>query len=227
MTSRFGGFAEYLVRPPVLYQGVPDGVSDEEAALCEPVSVGLRAVEVAELKPGDAAVVFGAGKIGLGAMLCAKAAGASPVIVVTRRTQSRLDKALEMGADAVLNASEVDVMSEVAKLTGTGVGPDAVLICACQGKVLNEALAMVRRGGIVVLAGGVPATEIQPGILLGKNLKLTGFVGATPTAAVMRLMESKQVNVRPLISDIVPLEEAQRALDPMSSGESIAPLIKP
>lgn len=79
----------------------------------------------------------------------------------------------------------------------------------------------------MVLAGGVPATEIQPGILLGKNLKLTGFVGATPTAAVMRLMESKQVNVRPLISDIVPLEEAQRALDPMSSGESIAPLIKP
>ena len=86
---------------------------------------------------------------------------------------------------------------------------------------------MVRRGGIVVLAGGVPATETQPGILLGKNLRLAGFVGATPTAAVMRLMESKQVDVRPPISEIVPMAEAQRAFDAMYTGESIAPLLKP
>ena len=223
---QFGGFAEYLLRPPAFFQEVADGVSHEEAALCEPISVGLDAVNIAELKPGDTAVIIGAGKIGLGAMLGAKVAGAS-AIVVTRKTQSRLDKAKEMGADAVINASEADVMAEVKRLAGTGVGPDAVLICARQGKVLNESLMMVRNGGIIVLAGSVPPTEINPGIILGKNLRLVGMVGNTPTAAVMQLMARKQLNVKRLISEIVPFEEAQRAIDGVYSGDNIVPLLKP
>ncbi len=228
--SRYGAFAEYLVRPPIFYQEVPDSVSDEEAALCEPLSVGLRAVQIAEIKPGDTAVVIGAGRIGLGAMLFAKVAGASPVIVVTSRTQSRLDKAVEMGADAVLNDSEVDVVSEVGKLTG-GIGPDAILNCtrrgALQGKLLNQIVDMVRRGGIIVLAAGAPTTEISSGIWLGKNLTMVGFVGSTPTATVMHLIEHKQVNVKPIISEIIPFEEAQRAFDSQYSGENIAALLKP
>ena len=224
--SAFGGFAEYLVRPPTFFQEVPEGVSHDEAALCEPISVGLDAVNIAGLEPGDTSVIIGAGKIGLGALLCAKAAGAS-AIVVTRKTQSRLDKAMELGADAVINASQSDMIEEVARLCETGVGPDAVLICARQGKVLNESLRMVRRGGIVVLAGGVPPTEINPGVILGKNLRLVGMVGNTPTAAVMQLMARKQIDAKGMITEVAPLEEAQRALDGVNSGENLVPLLEP
>jgi len=225
-TSAFGAFAEYLVRPPTFFQEVPDNLSHEEAALCEPVSVGLDAVNHAEVNPGDTVVVIGAGKIGLGAMLCAKAAGAF-TIVITRQTQLRLDKAMELGADAVINASRSDMMEDVKRLSGTGAGPDSVLICSRQGKVLNEALTMVRKGGTVVLAGGVPPTEINPGLILGKNLKLIGVVGNTPTAAVMQLMSRRQIDVKPMITEIAPFEDAQRALDGVNSGENIVPLLEP
>ena len=222
--NRFGAMAEYFVRPPTHFQKVPDSITDEEAALAEPLSAGVGSVEAAGLKPGDTAVVIGAGKIGLGAMLCAKAAGAAPVIVIDV-VKSRLDKALEMGADAVINAKEADVISDVVKLTEAG--PDAVLICVREGKVLNQAVDMVRRGGIIVLVGFVPSTEVNPGMWVWKNLRFIGVYKFSPLSIPMNLIAHKQVNVKPLISEIIPLEEAQRAFDSMYSGENIVVLLKP
>jgi len=219
-----GAMSEYFVRTPTSLQKVPNNVSDEEAALVEPLANGVSAAKAAELGPGDSAVVIGAGKIGLGAMLCAKVAGAAPVIVIDV-VKSRLDKALEMGADATLNANEVDVISEVVKLTEAG--PDAVLICARAGRVLNQAVDMVRRGGIIVLVGFVPPTEVNPGIWVWKNLRFIGVEGFSPLIIPMNLIAHKQVNVKPLISEIIPLVEAQRAFDSMYSGENITVLLKP
>ena len=161
-------------------------------------------------------------------MLCAKATGVSPVIVVDP-IQSRLDKALEMGADAALNPGKVDVISEVVKLTEAG--PDKVIICVRSGDVLNQAVDMVRRGGIVGLAGyGLPV-EIDPMVWWKKQIRfitITGGFGG-PSGLIytaMRLIANKQVNVKPLISEIIPLEDVQRAFDFMYSGENLAPLLK-
>ena len=222
--GKHGAMAEYFIWPAKSAQKVPDSVSDEEAALVEPLRTSLGITNVAELKPGDSVVVIGAGKIGLGAMLCAKVAGAAPVIVIDV-VKSRLDKALEMGADAVINANEVAVISEVVKLTEAG--PDAVLICSRAGRVLNQATDMARRGGTIVLAGFVPPTEINPVIWILKNLRLIGELGSSPLSLSMRLIVNKQVNVKPLISAIMPLEDAQRAFDSMYSGENIVVLLKP
>ena len=215
--------AEYFVRPPNRFYKVPDSITDEEAALAEPLSAGVGSVEAAGLKPGDTAVVIGAGKIGLGAMLCAKAAGAAPVIVIDV-VKSRLDKALEMGADAVINAKEADVISEVVKLTEAG--PDAVLICVREGKVLNQAVDMVRRGGIIVLVGFVEPMEVNPSFWVWKRLRFMANWGGSINTA-MSLIAHRQVNVKPLISAIIPLEEAQRAFDSMYSGKNIVVLLKP
>jgi threonine dehydrogenase-like Zn-dependent dehydrogenase len=113
--GRIGALTEYIVRPPSALLKIPEGVSDGEAALVEPLNVGVGSVNLAEIEPGDSAVIVGAGKIGLGTMLVAKAAGAFPVIV-TDVHKNRLDKALEMGADVTLNAAEDDVISEVVKI---------------------------------------------------------------------------------------------------------------
>ncbi len=227
--NRSGSMAEYFIRPPHAVQRIPDSVSDEEAALVEPLRTGVSAIKTTELKPGESAVVIGAGKIGLGTMLCAKAAGAGPVIVIDP-IKSRLDKALEVGADAVFNPGEGDVISEVVKLTE--VGPDKVIICVRSGDVLNQAADMVRRGGTIGLAGyGLPA-EIDPMVWWKKQVRFITIAGGFggPSGLVytsMRLVASKQVNVKPLVSEIIPLKDVQRAFDSMYSGENIAPLLKP
>lgn len=222
--NRYGAMTEYFLRAPAGVLKLPDTVSDEEGALFEPFNVGVGAVQAAEIQPGDSAVIIGAGKIGLGAMLCARAAGASPVIMVDVYPH-RLDKAKEMGADIALNAKDVNAVSEVVKLTEAG--PDAVLVCVRDGEVLNEAIDMVRRGGKVVIVGQVPPVKVNPGYWIVKQLRIEAVLGKSPMITALNLIAHKQVDVRPLISEIVPLTEAQRGFDSIWSGKNLAVLLKP
>ena len=107
--KRGGAMAEYFVRPQHSLQLVPENISSEEACLTEPLATGIGSVNAADLKLGQSAVVIGAGRIGLCAMLCAKAVGTAPTIAIDI-VKSRLKKAAEMGADVVLNAGEVDIV---------------------------------------------------------------------------------------------------------------------
>ena len=221
--KRLGAMAEYFLKAPNFAQLVPDRLSSEEACLAEPLATSVGSVKAAGLGIGDSAVIIGAGKIGLGAMLCARAAGVAPIIVIDV-VKERLDKALEMGADAVLNAKEVDVVSEVVKFTDAG--PDAVLICVRKGKVLNQAADMVRNGGTIALTGFVAPMEVDPALWIGKALTIKTHFGG-PLMASLNLMAHKLVDVRPLISEIMPLEDAQRGFDSIRSGKNLAVLLKP
>jgi len=220
-----GALAEYFLIPVgfVSLQKVPDHVTDEEAALAEPFSTGIGGVEAAGVRPGDSVVVIGAGKIGLSSMLAAKAAGASTVIVIDV-VPSRLKKAEELGATAVINSKETDMVSEVVRLTEAG--PDAVIVCVRDGKVLNESIEMVRRGGIIVLVGFVPPTELNPGVWVVKELRFVGTQGGSITTS-MNLIKNKVVDLKPLITEVFPLSDIQQALDSMYSGRNITALIKP
>jgi L-iditol 2-dehydrogenase len=220
--GRNGAMAEYFRRPANSLLKLPDHVSNEEATLVEPINVG--AVEASGIKAGETAVVIGAGKIGLGAMMCLKAAGASPVIMIDIH-QKRLDKALQMGADAVLNAKEVDVIDEVVKRTEAG--PDTVLVCVRDGKVLNQSIDMVRRGGKIVLVGQVPPTEVNPGYWLVKQLQIEAVLSKAPMITALNLIAHGQVDVKPMISEIIPLDEVQRGFDAIWSGENIVVLLQP
>jgi len=220
---RGGAMAEYFIKTPNLVQSVPENVPSEEACLAEPLATGIGSVTAADLGPGKSAVIIGAGKIGLGAMLCARASGAAPIILVDL-VKSRLDKALEMGADVVLNAAEVDVTAEVIKLTDAG--PDAVLICVREGAVLNQAAQMVRLGGTIALTGFVNPMPVDPRIWTEKQLTIKGHISG-PVQTALNLMANRLVDVRPLISEIMPLEDAQRGFDSIRSGRNIAVLLKP
>ena len=222
--GRNGAMAEYFVRAPGDLQKVPDHVSDAEAALVEPLASGVSAITASGLKSGESVVIIGAGKIGLGTLLCAKAAGMDPIIVIDRIPE-RLDKAREIGATFTLNANECDIVAETTRLTEAG--PDAVLICVRAGRVFNQSVDMVRRGGTIMLIGFIPQIEVNPGIWVWKNLRIIGVEGYTPLVYPMRLIARKQVDVKPLVSEIIPFAEAQRAFDSMYSGENIVVLLKP
>jgi len=221
--ARGGAMAEYFIKPPPMVTLVPENVSSEEACLAEPLATSIGSVNAAGLVPGNSAVIIGAGKIGLGTMLCARTSGAAPIIMVDM-VKSRLDKAREMGADVVLNAGEVNVISEVIKLTDAG--PDAVLICVREGAVLNQAAEMVRLGGTIALTGFINPMTVDPRVWVEKQLTLKGHISG-PVKTALNLMAHKQVDVRPLISEIMPLEDAQRGFDSIRSGKNIAVLLKP
>ena len=220
---RGGAMAEYFVKNASMAEPVPESVSSEEACLAELLATGVGSVMAADLGLGKSAVIIGAGKIGLGAMMCARANGVAPIIVVDV-VKSRLDKALELGADVVLNAAEVDVVAEAIRLTDAG--PDAVLICVREGKVLNQAAQMVRLGGTIALTGFINPMQADPRLWTEKQLTLKGHISG-PVKTALNLMENKSVDVRPLISEIIPLEDAQRGFDSIRSGQNIAVLLKP
>jgi threonine dehydrogenase-like Zn-dependent dehydrogenase len=224
----YKAWAEYMIIPPQSLQKVPQHVSDEEAVFVEPLGTGVGSVMGSELRPGLSGVIIGAGKIGLLAMMSAKVHGAAPIIVVDL-VQSRLEKALELGADAVVNAGEADVVSEVARVTGNGA--NAVIICVRDGLVLNQAVEMGARGATIVLAGFVPPMEVNPMVWTVKQLKIVGVLGGPAgqnvSALSMYLISHKQIDPRPLISEVVPFEDVQRAVDSVYNGKNIAVLLEP
>jgi threonine dehydrogenase-like Zn-dependent dehydrogenase len=215
--------AEYFLSTPAGLLKVPDDVSDEEAVFVEPLSTGNGAVAVAEVRPGKSAVVIGAGKIGLLAAMAAKAAGASPVII-TDLVKSRLDKALELGVDVALNAGEVDTVAEVHRLTRGGA--NAILICVRDGTVLNQAAVMAAAGASIVLAGIVLPMEVNPMLWTVRRLKIIGILGGS-MADSRYMIAQKQIDPKPLISEIIPFDDCQRAFDSVYSGENITVLLSP
>jgi threonine dehydrogenase-like Zn-dependent dehydrogenase len=214
--------AEYFVSTPLGVQKVPPDVADEEAVFVEPLCTGNGAVAAAGVRPGHSVVVIGAGKIGLLASMAARVAGASPVICIDL-IQSRLEKATEIGVDAALNADQCDVISEVARLTGEG--PNAVLVCVRDGRVLNQAAEMAGRGASIILAGFVTPMEVNPMLWTVKQLKIIGILGGSMTDS-MQLIARRQIDPKPLISEVVPFAECQRAFDSVYSGEKIAVLLR-
>lgn len=215
--------AEYFRSTPYGLMKVADHVRNEAAVLVEPLMTANGAVTRAGVRPGHSVVVIGAGKIGLLAVMAAKAAGASPVISMDV-VPSRLEKALEIGADAVINASEVDSVHEAQKLTDGG--PDAILICVRDGKVLNQATDMAKPGGIIVLAGFVAPMEVNPMIWTYKRLTIAGIMGGSIEDA-MHMIRQGQIDPEPLITETVPFDDCQRAIDSVYSGENIAVLFSP
>lgn len=224
-----GCMAEYFLRPPEYVTKVPDNVPDEQAALVEPLAVSINAVNWADLKPCDSLVIIGTGKIGLGVLLCAKASGIKPIIAIDI-IESRLEKALEMGADIAINSRKVNAVNEVFKHLLEGA--DAVIPCVREGKVLNQAVEMVKMYGIIPIAGFISPTEVDPGAWLVKEIRLVSFRSGPPGKknsinTAIRLLANRQVDVSPLITEILPLDDVQKAFDSAYSGRNIAVLLKP
>jgi len=216
--------AEYFLSTPFGVIKVPDHVPNEEAIFIEPLTTGNGAAAKADVQKGQSTVVIGSGKIGILAALSAKAKGSSPVIIIDL-VQSRLDKALSMGVDVALNSGEVDVIPEVIERTGMGV--DNVLICVRDGQVLNQAVEMVKRGGAqIVLAGFVTPMEVNPMLWSVKQLSVHGILGGSMLEA-FKMITERQIDPKPLISEVIPFDDCQRAIDSVYSGENIACLLSP
>jgi 2-desacetyl-2-hydroxyethyl bacteriochlorophyllide A dehydrogenase len=163
-----GALSEYLlienaVRGTSL-QVVPDHIPFEVAALNEPMAVARHGVNRCQPKPSDKVVVFGAGPIGLGATIAFKSLGVSHVVVADL-IPARLEKALVVGADAVINSAEEDVAKRLLELHGAGesmfpgkAGTDIYFDAAGAPAVITTALKAAKPGSRL----GVVAVHKQP-----------------------------------------------------------------
>jgi L-iditol 2-dehydrogenase len=156
-----GGFAEYVNLPERNVFILPNDLLFEHAALIEPSTVARHMLALGDFKPGQTAVVLGAGSIGLMIVQWLRILGAKQIIV-TDILEENLQIAQKVGAHVTLNPSKVDVVKEVQRLLGDGA--DLTLEATGVPQVLEQTLPITRPRGHVVLAGNQP---------LDKNLPLT------------------------------------------------------
>jgi len=150
---------EYIAFPENMCFKLPDNVSTKEGALIEPLSVGFYAAEQGAVNTGDTVIILGAGCIGLVTLLACKAHGAGQIIVADL-VDARLDKAMELGATAVINSGKEDIFKKADELTG-GRGFDVVFETAGSSVTIAQTPHFVRRGGTITLVGISPQREIS------------------------------------------------------------------
>lgn len=209
-----GVFQEYVAHEADLCFKLPDDVSTLEGALIEPLAVGFHAAMQGNAHAGQTAVVMGAGCIGLVSMMALKAMGVSKVYVVDIM-QKRLDKALELGADGVINGAEKDAVQEVMRLT-ENKGCDLAIETAGTQITTVQTIHMTKKGSTIVLVGYSKSGEMTLPMSLALDKELTfktvfRYRHIYPMA--IEAVASGKVNLKGIVTDIFSLEEAQKAMD--------------
>jgi L-iditol 2-dehydrogenase len=203
-----GANAEYCVMPETNVYKIPDSVSFEEAAFCEPLACAVHGVDLAGIRQGDVVLVLGAGGMGNLITQLAVQAGASQVIV-SEPIAFRRQRAMDNGAIHVIDPLNQDVGAELKKIRR--IGADVVFEVAGNLKLQPAAVGYARRGGHVVWFGCSPSdgrVEVNPYYINDAELKISGsFNNQFATARAVSLLASRKVRVDNLISHCFALKD--------------------
>lgn len=209
-----GAFAEYVAIPEDKVYLLPDGVSYEEGALAEPLTVGIHAVQMARISMGDSVLIMGSGTIGLATLVALKQAGATRIIA-TDVVDFNLAKATEFGAWATVNVKRESLKEKVNQLTG-GEGVDAAVIAVHVPSLIDESLDLVRKGGRAVLVAIFDEkATIDPFKMVFNEVELVGswtYDGREFQAAI-DLMGQKRIEMDSFVTHRWPIERVRDALD--------------
>lgn len=209
-----GVFQEYVAHEAALCFPLPDNVSTLEGALIEPLAVGFHAAMQGNAKVGKTVVVLGAGCIGLVSMMACKAMGVSKIYVADL-VDSRLEKALALGADGVINASRKDTVERVMELTG-GRGVDLVIEVAATQQTTTQSVSLCCKGATIVFVGYSKTGELTLPLSLAIDKELTfksvfRYRNIYPLA--IDAVSAGRVNVKDLVTDIFELDDIKNAMD--------------
>jgi L-iditol 2-dehydrogenase len=204
---------------------IPDGVSDPEAALLEPLGVALHALDLGKVGPGTTAGVFGCGPIGLLVVQALRAAGARTV-VATDPLAHRTDAAVACGADRAVDPRE---LADV-PLPG-GLGVDVAFETAGTDGAVADAIASVRPGGRVVLVG-IPdgdrtSFEASAARRKGLTLLLCRRMEPADLPRAIRLAESGDVDLASLVGERYPLDAWEEAFAALVDRRSLKIVVEP
>ena len=219
-----GGFAEYVAAPSSHVFGLPDSIDSRTAPLIQVLTTCLHAQQQINIRPGEAVVVFGLGVTGQLHVQLAKARGASPVIGVTRSADKRA-LAQALGADLTIPGGE-GAIERVREAT-QGRGADVVIETT---GVLDHGVSFTGNIGyaqvglldvITAKEGALPFYD-----LYFKELALISarVAKSEDYPAAIALVESGQVRLEPLVSNVMPLADLKAAIDML--GKDSGPRMK-
>jgi L-iditol 2-dehydrogenase len=212
-----GAVAEYRVVPAANCFPIPDGMTLDEAVLVEPLSVSLHAVRLAQLAPAARIVIIGAGPIGLGVLLCAKAVGPCTVYA-TDLLDERLEVARQCGADWTGRAEHNAATEAILKKEPGGV--DLVFECAGDPLCVDEAQRMLVPGGTLMLVGIPPTDRLMFDVHTMRRKELT-FRSVRRqrdcVGPIIDMLATGRIDARPLLTHRFPLLRIAEAFELVAS----------
>lgn len=197
---------------------VPDGLTDEQVLMCPDImSTGFVGVEAANIRIGDMVAVFAQGPIGLCATAGAKLRGASLIIAIDG-LEDRLNISRNMGADVTLNFRQVDVVSEIMKITG-GRGVDAAIEALGMQTTFESALRVLKPGGTLSSLGvyssdlKIPLDAFHAGLGDHKLIMSLCPGGKERMRRLMSVLASGRTDFGTLVTHTYPLDDIVAAYD--------------
>ncbi|MCZ4561695.1 NAD(P)-dependent alcohol dehydrogenase [Rhodococcus sp. IEGM 1401] len=214
-----GALAEYVLIQSTFAHDVPDDISDEAAALFEPLSVGIASAQKARISAGSSVLIAGAGPVGLVTAQVARAFGATEVIV-TDIDASRRANAQRFGATRVLDPAAEDVRS---------LTVDAFIDASGAARAVIDGIHAVRPAGTVVLVGiGGSDYPLPISLIQNRELLLTGVFRYANTWPIARsLVASGMVDLDAMVTARFGLEGVEDALNADRQPGSIKAVVIP
>jgi L-iditol 2-dehydrogenase len=223
-----GAYAEYVKLPaPVVKTNMfpkAKSLGYAEAALLEPLSCVVHAIDRLNVRPDDTVLIIGAGAISLLHLLVLKNEGVHDVIVLGRR-QYRAQAAIDLGAKVILAPEPDQAQAEILAATH-GRGADVVIECTGQPSVWEQAIHYARRGGTVVLFGGCPSgtrVSFDTARLHYDQITLMSPFHFTPrdVRKAQRLLGEGRIDGRPLITGTYTFPDLYQVLALLQQGQGI------
>ena len=220
---RDGALARFVTTPANTVYAISEDVSAEMAALVEPLACVVNGTNRAAIRPGESAVVFGAGAIGCLFIAVLRASGAARIFAV-EPSADRGRVAMAVGADLVLTPDAWAARAPDVMPGGADVVVDAV------GSVLPQAIDAAGMGARVVVFGmnGNARPAVHQVEIVEKGLAILGsYISNFTFPAAIRLVESGRLNLAPMITATIPLEETLAGIGRIRSGEAVKIVIRP
>ena len=231
-----GGFAEYVAIP---YESVrlgnirkvPEGLNPDYAAITEPISSCVNAQDKAGVTLGDTVVIIGTGPIGCIHTSLARTRGAHKIIVIDINAD-RLKLAEKFEPDNTINASKMDPVREVLKLTD-GKGADVVIDATPAPSASIQAIEMAAKGGRVVQFGGLPKDNSKPGIDMNivhyNGLYVMGSTAFAPKHffTALNLVALNKIPMEKLVTHVLPLSKFAEGVELAMEGKALKVVFKP
>jgi D-xylulose reductase len=210
------------LRPSVVHPAdftfkIPDHISYDEAALVEPLAVGMHSCTKAQIKPGDRAVVIGAGPIGMLTALTALAAGCAKVLMVDT-VQQKLDVAESLSSPGKIVGvlAGPDLAERVTELTGEGA--EVIIECSGNPHACAGAAELAAPGGCIVYVGCPTPVTMDIGHMQVRELRTESvFRYAHMYPKSISLLDSGSIDVKPIITNIWEFDQSAEAFDFMCS----------
>lgn len=225
-----GGMADFWTLPAKRFHKVPVGMSDQAAALIEPLSTPVHAVKLSfigsEDLTGKSVVILGCGTIGLMTLIAAKHFNAKKIIMTDLLPHKR-ERAKRLGADGIIDAALPDISHQVRDLLGESA--DVIFDCVAIQNTVNQAIEMADKGGTVVIVG-VPEKQVNiplP-VIQDHQIRIQGSATYLPDDYLdsISIISSGSFDFSEIVTSVYPKEQAQEAFDVAIKGDEIKVLIR-